>query len=1168
MDHHPLPTPFPTLTERASDDATGLALRLAHERLRGLAHPHLARALDAGQDEAGGWWATRERLVPVGSKIDATDLAAWLPGWLAGLGALHAAGLVHGALRPDAFGLDADGTPRLADLGRGWRIGQVADGALCAAARPFAAPEVLAEGRVDARADLYAVGALCHWWLVGEAPSADADLLADKLESLPEPWSEVIGMLIRPYPARRPAAVADALAPLGIETAASGPTRQVAPLVGRRAELERLLAAADDVAEVGAGRVVAIAGPEGAGKSRLMAELRHRLLARGWNALVGRPEGRTTGAPYGAWTTVVARLLEQAGPVAAEATPVVAAILPGSHGAPATALEPRAEMLRLCRAIASLVEEAAASAPLILCLEDWHTADPASRELLAYLDRALPAVPYLIVVATRADASGADVGPVNDVVPLGPLGGGDARTCWRGAFGGDRPARWDAALEESAGNPGMLNALADACAPHIGTGRRGGRAGAVLAELAPARTLPALWTQRLAAASTAARMLAAAAAVAGPRAGLGLLGQIAQLDGEGADGLLAAAQELITLGALVPEAEGLTLAAPAEAALADVDGAQVRTHHADALAYWRTAAQLGAEVAPALLARHALASDDAAAGLWYATAAARAALGIYALDEAEAWLDGAADRLANLPATPPTWRLDLDEARGDLARFRARGAEAEVFYRAAVGLAEVAAPARAAQLRTSLGIALNLSTRSDEAGGLFLEAAADARAPEAARLRAATYAARHAVRHGRADEAIALARAVAEHADAPALLRGEALGLLGLIHATVPGQRIQTGLAYLDRARSLARESGDRLAMLNASMLSGNAFYALGRLRHARTSFERYALLCQELGLPDEAACATLNLAQVAFAQGRFQEAWDRARSGAVAAGSIGNRVYEAFGWAYAGVAGCHLGQIAEAERALVEGEAIARDLGGYMRAQVDIARLEALIFLGRFGRAEELGLTLAGVPEVATGEFQGAHALLMAQLYELAGEVDTAVEYMGNARRVAEVAGNATLLASVHLGAAQVALRAGQLALAEARGADALTAAESVGAMLSALRAHMLLARVRWSLGRPTEAGEHLATAGSLARDLGSPHWQAMVWQTASRYAEDSGSLRHKAAAFLHFYTNQLPPLARQEFLRWPERRDVFTGRATGALEAIVACAPITPLPGREARA
>lgn len=1166
MPHDTSPTPFPTLTETATDDAAGLALRLGHERLRGLTHPHLARAVDAGRDDAGGWWATRERLAPVGSKIDAQDLAAWLPGWLAGLGALHAAGLVHGALRPDAFGLDADGTPRLADLGRGWRIGQVADAALCAAARPFAAPEVLAEGRVDARADLYAVGALCHWWLVGEAPSADADLLAEKLADLPEPWGEVIGMLIRPYPARRPASVADALAPLGVEAPGRGPVRQVAPMVGRRAELERLLAAADEVAEVGAGRIVAIAGAEGAGKSRLMAELRHRLLARGWATLVGRPEGRTAGAPYGAWVAAVARLLEHAGPAGREAAPVVAAILPGTAVAPAPALEPRAEMLRLNRAIASLVEEAAASAPLVICLEDWHAADAASRELLAYLDRALPAVPYLIVVATRASAEDAGHGPANDVVPLGPLGGEDARTCWKGAFGGDRPAKWDAALEDATGNPGMLDALADACAPHVGPGRRGPRAGAVLAELAPARTLPALWTQRLAAASPAARALAVASAVAGPRAGLALLGGVARLDEE-AD-LLAAVQELIVLGALVPEAEGLTLAAPAEAALADEDADEVRARHADALAYWRTAAQLGADVAPALLARHALASSDHAAGLWYATAAARSALGLYALAEAEAWLGGAADRLAALPEVPPAWRLDLDEARGDLARFRARGAEAEGFYRAAVDLAEVAAPERAAWLRTSLGIALNLSTRSDEAGALFVEAGADDRAPDAARLRAATYAARHAVRHGRADEAIALARDVADHPAASALLRGEALGLLGLIYATVPGQPIAEGLAYLDRARALAKDTGDRLAMLNASMLGGNAYYALGRLRHARRSFERYALLCQELGLPDEAACATLNLAQVAFAQGRFQEAWDRARAGAQAAGSIGNRVYEAFGWAYAGVAGCHLGQIAEAERALALGEAIARDLGGYMRAQVDVARLEALIFLGRFGRAEELGLAMAATPEVAEGEFQGTHALLMAQLYELAGEVDAAVGYMRQARKVAEGADNATLMASVHLGAAQVALRAGQLALADARGADALAAAESVGAGLGAVRAHLLLARVRWSLGRPTEAADHLALAGTLARDLGSPHWQAMVWQTASKFAEDGASLRHKAAAFLHFYSNQLPPLARQEFLRWPERRDVFGGRATGALEAIVPRAPIQLHPGKEARA
>lgn len=1153
----------------ATGDCAGLALHLRHEQRARLGHPQVAAALAAGRSTDGHWWAIREGVQPLGTgSIAPTDLAAWLPGWLAGLGALHAAGLVHGALDPASFALDAAGRPRLVDLGCALRIGQMAEGPPQADARPFAAPERLAEGRLDARTDLFAVGALLYWWLTGVAPSGCPALSDEAIAALPAPWDAIVDALLQPAPAGRPASVAEALALLAPSlpnsVPAGLPLRQVAPLVGRRTELNRLLALADEVADVGAGRVVAVSGPAGAGKSRLMAELRHRLISRGWTALVGRPDARLAGAPYGAWGGILTRLLATAAPAtAAEAAPMLAAVLPGLKAGPVAALEPRAEMLRLCRTIAGLIEEAAATAPLVLCLEDWQDADPASRELLAYLDRAMPAIPYYVVLASR-DTHGL---PPGELLALGPLGGDDARTAWEGGFHdpgarrGDRPlpCGWDPVLNEAGGNPGMLDTLADACATAT---LAGGTADAVLAVLAPARTLPAVWRRRLAAASPAARILARAAAVAGPGAGLGLLGTIAGSALAEPAALLQAAEELGALGAFVAEGAGFTLVAPSDAipredddAPADVGAATwaQASAHARALAYWRAAAQLGADVPPAQFARHALLAEDTGAAAWFATAAARAALRVYGLEEAESWIAAATAREAALTDSLASGRLDLAEARGDLARFRARGAEAEAAYDVALALAETEAPSRVAYLRTSLGIALNLVSRGEEAGWLFGTAAADERATEAARMRAMTACARHAVRHGRPEQAIALCRVVVDAPGALPLHRGEALGLLGLICATTPGQSVDEGLAYLDQAQTLARETGDQLAALNAAMLAGNAQFALGRLARARACFERYVLLGQELGLPDEAACATLNLAQVAFVQGCFQEAWDRARSGAAAAGAIGNRVYEAFGLAYAGLVGCHLGQLAEAEKALVEAEAIAASLGGYMQAQVDVLRLETLIFLGRLGRAEELGLELAGREELKAGELAGMLAMLMGQLYELAGELEVSVDHVRKARRTADALGNAVLRAQCDLGLAAIALRAGQLAVAEQRAAEALVMAEDSGAQLVALRAHVLLARVRWMLGRPTEAAEHVEACEPLARSLASPHWQGVVWSVSSRFMADGVALRHKAAAFFQFYLNQLPPLARQDFLRWPDRRDALGGRGTNVLDPLV---------------
>ncbi|MNT56302.1 hypothetical protein D3C72_1935880 [compost metagenome] len=48
------------------------------------------------------------------------------------------------------------------------------------------------------------------------------------------------------------------------------------------------------------------------------------------------------------------------------------------------------------------------------------------------------------------------------------------------------------------------------------------------------------------------------------------------------------------------------------------------------------------------------------------------------------------------------------------------------------------------------------------------------------------------------------------------------------------------------------------------------------------------------------------------------------------------------------------------------------------------------------------------------------------------------------------------------------------------------------------------------------------------------------MVWQVRSRLSDEEAPLRRKAGVFLQFYLQQLPPRARQEFLNWPERREV----------------------------
>lgn len=1104
------------------DPAASLLLRQNHMALVRLSHPHMSTAMAVGQLEDGTWYAQREWLNAPASTPEA--LLEALKGWLAGLAHLHQAGLVHGDLRADRLGLALDGTPKLADTGRRLRIGHTGDAHGLSVAT--AAPELLLQGRVDGRTDLYMLGVICREAL------GDAELSA--------PWPELLARLTAPVVMERFTSAAEALAFLGTGVAPH-PARLATPFVGRRAEMAALTASADAATEENRLHATALFGEAGVGKTRLLEQFRQRLTDRGYVVASARPAGGLLSA----WTPLLPALLGRVSRATAESlAPMLAAVLPGLAPQPAPALEPRAEQLRLFRAIATLIEEAAGETGLALCLDDWHTADPASRELYTYLQRALPAAPVCVVLA-------GDTPPDDDTpaLELGRFRDGEVRALCRGLWDGKDPGGGVLAQIEEAtgGHPALVEEVVEACAMAVAGGQR--PSAALRAQLqpqpVPVRSLAARWSQKLSAVSAGARTLACAAAVTGARAGMPLLQAASGLEDVA---FLMAVEELQAVGALSAEAEGYTLAAPARAATAEVAPETLARQHAEALGYWRVAAQMGVSVPASRLAHHAIAAGEQAAGAFYALAAAREALRLFALTDAEAFLTAGASALAALTDAPADWKLDYATALGDLARYQGRGVDAETRYREAI---ELAPSEQAAELHVSLGIALNLQSRSLEAELAYREGLQHAAASAVVRGRALTALARLRVRLGDGEGAIARCREALALSDLPSLYRGEALGLLGLALTTSEPPRPQEGLSCLEEARQLAEASGDRLALNNACMLEGNARMAVGQLPAARGAFERYSLLTAELGLRDEMLCANLNLAQVAYEEGHYTEAFQRARAGTEAARESGNRIYEAFGATYVGLAGCHLGFLAEAEQGLASAIAIASDLkSDHMVLQVLLAQLEATLFLGRLGRAEELGLEVLRRQETAgIHDFAGAHALLMGQLYELAGEVNAAISHLQRARALGEAVGSLTLLAGAQLGLGQVALHAGQLGVAQTRGLEALALGERAGALPLQLRAHLLLARVNKALDYPESARAHLDAAAELSGDLGAPHWQAMVWHQIGRLSEEGGPLRQKAATFLQFYLQQLPPRARQEFMNWPDRREVFIGRPTTPL-------------------
>jgi DNA-binding SARP family transcriptional activator len=181
-------------------------------------------------------------------------------------------------------------------------------------------------------------------------------------------------------------------------------------LIGRDTELARLVDFLDEMRQ-GRGRVVAILGEAGIGKTRLIEELASRALQQGSRVLIGRCYESEQVIPFAPWVDALRSSQVPAdGDLMAGLDPLwraeLARLLPelGSEreerdGEP-NALERRG---RLFEAVARLVERLAAAQPLALVLEDLHWADEMSLRLLASMARRLQALPVLVVVTAREE---------------------------------------------------------------------------------------------------------------------------------------------------------------------------------------------------------------------------------------------------------------------------------------------------------------------------------------------------------------------------------------------------------------------------------------------------------------------------------------------------------------------------------------------------------------------------------------------------------------------------------------------------------------------------------------------------------------------------------------------------------------------------------------------
>ena len=180
-------------------------------------------------------------------------------------------------------------------------------------------------------------------------------------------------------------------------TAQSVPSRRASAFVGRQEEIGLLLGAVDRVRD-GESALITMCAEAGAGKTRLLEEVRSRLDADvQW--LEGRAYPYTNNIPYSPVIDMLARAAgiderDSATEVRTKLTAMVQRTLPGDERAMVAlahlfdlapvGADVDLESFRslLLSTVADLVDVVASRAPTVLCLQDLHWVDPSTADLV------------------------------------------------------------------------------------------------------------------------------------------------------------------------------------------------------------------------------------------------------------------------------------------------------------------------------------------------------------------------------------------------------------------------------------------------------------------------------------------------------------------------------------------------------------------------------------------------------------------------------------------------------------------------------------------------------------------------------------------------------------------------------------------------------------------
>ncbi len=834
-------------------------------------------------------------------------------------------------------------------------------------------------------------------------------------------------------------------------------------LVGRDNELGRLLAAGRD-AMTGAGRVVALAGAAGTGKTRLIDEA---LLHLGTPTTVYRVGSQSYMQTSPASTLrallrvffapelaalipaeAVALRLDDLAPEVSRFAPLLGELLglPINETPLTAALTPEQRVERLRDLVLALLRGAAIRHPSVIVLDDLHWADAFSLDLIGSLVAGLADVPLLVALGYRPDPAFAE--PWRDLahglyIEVGELSAQESAALLEHLLDDQPPPELLALLEKTQGNPLFVEELVQSLRETGDLVRDEG--GWHLRRSPDAMGVPdrveGLITARLDRLEERARETLQVAAVVGQRFAYPVLAEV-----------MAQAADLARQ---IERLDGASMIAPDVPSLVNTyffRHALIRDVAYDALLFARRR-ELHRRVARviaqfddsqsdellALLARHYLLAESWPEALLYHLRAGRAAQRRYANREAITLLRQALRIIDSGVIADPGHR-DATEIHERLGWLHVLGGAYDValaHYHQALALTP--AESLAIQLRLHHHIAQIYEKRAEfETAFVWI------------------------------DRALALPNAAQNPAAVRCLLLGAGL------HQR-QGHYAQA-LAWGERALKSCETNGHAHLQGEALMLLGGTYSLLGDYAHAHALTTRCLELATQSGDLNRLADAHNNLALINHDLGHLDDAMAHYSAGAELKRAIGD----------------------------VYGEAIiANNLGDLLKLRGDLD-----------GAVVQFQRGLAIFERLGSAYGTGALRMNLGASHLLRGDLTAAAADLDRAAELFERAGAEDFLPELTRHQADLALRRGDLTAALALAEQALAIAMRLDASAEEGICRRVLAEMLSATGDPTAAWEQLALTLAILHESDNPYEIARALLAMAELAPAFGRIADGRAA------------------------------------------------------